>query len=216
MQKHSDESLLQTYLSRNNGLNLKQINPSLEFIECEHIFRGGRIDIWAKEKSKFVGLELKSKDYQTRNICAQLLNYLNYLETWNGELYFIAPKIKYGIYSTLKTYYDDNKLKFFEYTISNQSYNFTEIKPTEIKDYRPNVLQTYHPGESNYLYNEKIIKGVSLIVKDKKQAKLITNILDDRKSREKQLEDVTDSVIDIVSVRNNKFIKIAYELLKLL
>jgi|WetSurMetagenome_2_1015567.scaffolds.fasta_scaffold411311_2 hypothetical protein len=215
MTKTSYESSLQTYLTKNHGLNLQRIENSLELIEPEHIFRGGRIDILAKNQSNLVGIELKYNNYQTRGICAQLLNYLNYLSAKDGVVYFIAPKIKYGIYSTLKEFYDHKQLKFFEVTRVNNYYLFVEVEPININDARRVDFQDYTlASQTQNKYNEKFTKGISLIIKDKKKAKLLNNIIDSRKSKRKQLEDITDSIVDIIAPKNS-VLKTAYELLKL-
>ena len=92
-----NELQLQQYLTRNRGENLRKIDSELEFLEAEYKFESGRIDIVAKKESTPIGIELKATNYQTRAICAQLMNYLNYISKFDGNIYFIAPKIKYGI-----------------------------------------------------------------------------------------------------------------------
>ena len=52
MTKSTYEFALQNYLTKNNGFNLRKIDPSLEIIESEHIFKGGRIDILARKNSE--------------------------------------------------------------------------------------------------------------------------------------------------------------------
>lgn len=219
MAKKSYESYLQDYLTKNNGLNLKKIDPGLELVEKEHAFKGGRIDILAEKNSTPVGIELKFKDYQTRGICAQLLNYLNYLTEKKGEIYFVAPKIKYGIYSTLKGFYEDKKLRFFEVTYSKGIYSFSEIVPSSINDLKRKTVDSFYPSETNHEFVEKMIRGIYKIIPDipdKKKAKLINSIIDDRKSKQKHLEDIAESVIDILSMQKNSSIKKAYDILKIL
>jgi hypothetical protein len=219
MVRRKNEHALQNYLTKNNGINLKKIDSSLTLLDIEHKFRSGRIDILAKRDDKLIGIELKSSDYQTRGICAQLLNYLNYLTPGNGEVYFIAPKIKYGIYSTLRNFYEDKKLKLFEYEQRNNSLVFKEIYPLDLDDSRALNIFSYQHSEllnTELIKKEKIRKGIEIIVKDSKQAKLINTILDDGKPVQKQIEDITDSIFDIIPSRKYSFLKTAYELLKLI
>jgi len=219
MNHKKTEYALQNYLIKNNGINLKKIEPTLILIDIEHKFRGGRIDILAKKDDKIIGIELKSTTYQTRGICAQLLNYLNYLTPDHGEVYFIAPKIKYGIYSTLRNFYDDKKLKLFEYEKRNNELIFKEIYPFNLDDSRRICTLNYSSDDiftSEIVKREKLRKGIEILVKDNKKAKFINNILDDKKPMRKQIEDITDSIFDIIPSRKYSFLKTAYELLKLI
>ncbi|MFA6073697.1 MAG: hypothetical protein WC758_06280 [Candidatus Woesearchaeota archaeon] len=221
MIKQRKEHVLQTYLIKNNGQNLKKIDSNLNILESEHKFRSGRIDILAEKKNdlqkQIIGIELKSSTYQTRAICAQLLNYLNYLDSKNGAVYFVAPKIKYGIYSTLKTFYDFGKLRLFEFEQKSNDYFFRELFPNTINDRLQIQIEHTDINYSNteIINTEKIKKGISILIKDKKQAKLLDSIIDTQKSKHQQLEAITDSLIDLIPSKNYSFIKTAYELLKL-
>lgn len=217
MAKNFYERTFQDYLTKNNGANLKKIDCYLELIESEHKFKGGRIDILAKKESKTIGIELKYYNYNTRGVCAQLLNYLNYITPIGGEVYFIAPKIKYGLYSTLKSFYDDNKLKFFEVTNTGNTYSFKELLPQYIDDSKQINYSLLKPNQDPcFETTEKIKRAISIILKDEKKAKLINCIIDDRKSREKKLEDITETILEIITPRKSCALKRVYKLIKLL
>ncbi len=213
-----NELQLQQYLTRNRGENLRKIDSELEFLEAEYKFESGRIDIVAKKESTPIGIELKATNYQTRAICAQLMNYLNYISKFDGNIYFIAPKIKYGIYSTLKTYYDTGLLKFFEVTKKNDLYSFKEIKLQDIDDKKR--VETIHCAESrtleNKLFEEKMKKSVDILIHNKKKAGFVKNIIDNNKDKTKYYEDIVESVIDIVEhSTKTRGLGALYRLLKL-
>lgn len=216
MNKKHYEYFIQNYLSANRGEKLAQIHPSLVFIEKEHKFNGGRIDILAKKGKEIIGIELKAAPYNTQSVCAQILNYINYLSDINGKVYFIAPKIRYGVYSTLKNFYDSKTLLLFEFTKDNKDYFFKEVKPKELDDSRSFVFR-----EENYPYtmfnNElKIKKGIDILIKNKKENKLIKSIIDSGTSDEKLLELIASSAADIILGKNKTIAKSAYELFKIL
>ncbi|MGV8168809.1 MAG: hypothetical protein ACP5N3_02025 [Candidatus Nanoarchaeia archaeon] len=205
------EFALQEYLAADNGKHLAELDPALELIETEHKFRGGRIDILAKRQDILVGIELKSNSYQTRGVCAQLLNYLTYLSSEKGEVYFVAPKIKYGIYSTLQPFYEGKVLHFFEYSKEGKNYFFRKIKPSEIND----VKKAFYEDEPELLTEEKIKKGINIILGESKEAKLMSTIIDTKKSKKVQLDNITESIFGLMP-KNYGFLKKAYEIMKLL
>lgn len=124
------ERLLQEYLAR----NLDRIDPALSLVRTEHAFPGGRIDILARRHGSAVGIELKAKPYSTRAVCVQLLNYLTYLE--RGEVYFAAPKVNRGVYSTLKRYCDAGRLRLYEIVPSQSGLRCVLASPRSLDDRR--------------------------------------------------------------------------------
>jgi hypothetical protein len=214
--KKNYELLLQNYLANNNGHNLSKIEENLKIIEKEHIFPGGRIDILAEKNKIPVAIELKIKDYNTRGICAQLLNYLNYMSSMNGKVYFVAPTIKYGVFSTLKNYYSENKLKFFEVSGRRGEFFFEEKKPNDlsIKNYGQKIIP-YSDDDVNKALNKEIFyTSIALLIPNKKAVNLIYSILDDGKSESKQLEDIANNTISLFV--KNRNIKKTYNVIKLL
>ncbi len=140
------EKKLQEYLTKNDGHNLKRIDYNLLFLESEYKFIGGRIDILALKRNMIVGIELKARDYSSSQASAQLINYLTFLEPQRGMVYFVAPKIKPGIISTMQRYKDrirlfefDSKMQFKETYFNNTKriidYMMPEESRNEIKNY---------------------------------------------------------------------------------
>jgi hypothetical protein len=215
--RKGNEQELQHYLVKNNGEHLAEIEPSLILLDAEHKFPGGRIDIIAKSNDAPIGIELKAADYQTRAICAQLLNYLNYLSKFNGSVYFIAPKIKYGLYSTLQNFYSSGMLKFFEVKKNNENYSFNEIRPFEIDDKKhAEPVFEKHSTLEDKMFEEKMKKGIDILVRNRKKATLAKNIIDSKKEKRKYYEDVAESVIDMVeATTKSKGIGMIYRLMKL-
>jgi len=135
MVRNYAEKFLQKYLIKNNNLN--SIDKKLSFIEEEKKIPGGRIDIYASKGSKKVALELKAAHYNTKTTCLQLINYINFITPIKGEVYFVAPKINVGIYSTLQQYYNNKQLKLFEYTYSKKDgFDFFQVYKNELNDSR--------------------------------------------------------------------------------
>jgi hypothetical protein len=214
--KKNYELLLQNYLANNNGHNLSKIEENLKIIEKEHIFPGGRIDILAEKNKIPVAIELKIKDYNTRGICAQLLNYLNYMSSMNGKVYFVAPTIKYGVFSTLKNYYSENKLKFFEVSGRRGEFFFEEKKQNDlsIKNYGQKIIPYSNDDLNKALNREIFYTSIALLIPNKKAVNLIYSILDDGKSESKQLEDIANNTISLFV--KNRNIKKTYNVIKLL
>ncbi len=100
------EFRLRDYLAR----NLHVLDPRLNFVAVEHAFPGGRIDILARRGRKRVGIEVKARPYDTQKVCAQLMHYC---ETF-PLVYFVAPKVRYGVYGTLRQYCHSRRLSLFE------------------------------------------------------------------------------------------------------
>ena len=118
------EKTLQNYLSINNGENLRSIDSSLLFLQSEYVFKGGRIDILALKNGVPAAIELKTKSYSSSQVAGQLINYLNFLEPYKGDVYFVAHKINQGIISTLRPWKD--RLHFYEFSLKNRSLYFQE------------------------------------------------------------------------------------------
>lgn len=206
------ESALSNYLCKNNGANLKKIQGSLMLVEPEHRFNGGRIDILARnvQSSQLIGIELKAANYVTREICAQLMNYENYLSLKGGILYFVAPKIKGGIYSTMKNYCDNGTLKMFEYEFSRGEYCFAEMNGANLDDTRK---WKYDPS-SDFPQNYEEIRKAILLLTDKKRAKLVDSIMNTCESREMQAEKIMDAALDLVFSKKKRFIMAAYHIMR--
>ncbi len=141
------EKKLQEFLIKNNGYELRRIDKELIFLESEHKFRGGRIDILASKNGLPVAIELKARDYSSSQVAGQMINYHNYLKSKQGLVYLVAPKIKPGIISTLNNY--DN-MKFFEFDEKLRFYEIKEpsktkriIKEIILPDFEINIIQKY-------------------------------------------------------------------------
>lgn len=154
------EKKLRKYLTYKNGINLKYIDPELLFLKEEYAFYGGRIDILAMKNGVPVGIELKAKDYNSMQVAAQLLNYINFLAPKSGEVYFIAPKVKEGIFSSLKAYQEITS--FFEY---DNQLRFRQVYRTS----RKKVFEIIFPEiEEDWLYKtfrKPIVNGVEKLMK---------------------------------------------------
>ena len=121
------ERKLQNYLIANSGKNLSKIDSDLVFLDSEYSFNGGRIDILAAKNGLPVAIELKAKNYSSSQVAGQLINYHTFLKPKNGLVYFVAPKIKPGVFSTLKNY---ERVKFFEF---DSKLNFYELNKPDSK-----------------------------------------------------------------------------------
>lgn len=134
------ERKLQNYLIANGGYNLRRIDSDLIFLDSEYSFPGGRIDILALNDGRPVAIELKAKDYSSSQVAGQLINYYNFLKSRNGLVYFVAPKVKPGVFSTLSSYDSifffefDSRLRFKEVYYSNHRKKFFDfiIPPSEV------------------------------------------------------------------------------------
>lgn len=120
------ESRLRDYLAGNLGI----IDPDLRLVATEYVIPGGRLDILAENQRSRVAIELKAAPYDTRRVNVQLLLYLNYAPL----VYFVAPKVRRGVYAALQQYYHRQRLKFFELTDGLQC---TSIDPEMLDDSRP-------------------------------------------------------------------------------
>lgn len=121
------ERKLQNYLIANTGRNLSRIDSELVFLDSEYSFKGGRIDILAAKNGLPVAIELKANNYSSSQVAGQLINYHNFLESKSGFVYFVAPKVKPGVFSTLKNF---ERLRFFEF---DEKLNFYEINKSDSK-----------------------------------------------------------------------------------
>lgn len=137
---------LQNYLVASVGRNLSKIDPELIFLDSEYSFPGGRIDILASKNGVPVAIELKAKEYSSSQVSGQLINYHTFLSKKNGEVYFVAPKIKPGVFSTMSSYEStrffefDAKLNFYEVFASNPKKKFFD---TFIPPVKTDLLGTY-------------------------------------------------------------------------
>lgn len=122
----SIEDRLRTYLARDLG----RVERGLVLLEEEHLFPGGRIDILARQGDARVALELKAQPYSTQQVCAQLMNYLHYVP----RVYFIAPKVRYGVYATMQDHYRQDRLKLFEI---DSHLDIRRVVPHDLDDTRP-------------------------------------------------------------------------------
>ena len=145
------EFILRDYLS---GRNIKKISPQLEFVEAEKQIEGGRIDILATEKGKRIAIELKATNYSTRNVCAQLMNYINYMEPKKGKVIFIAPKVKMGVYTTLKNYHEKKILELYEVKKLEGEYSFTKVEKKDLDDSRK--INYFDETPKNYFIKETL------------------------------------------------------------
>jgi hypothetical protein len=218
MSRRKNELLLQHYLLKRNGENLRQINPHLRLLDYEHKFPGGRIDILAQQGSSKVALELKARQYSTNSICAQLLNYLNYLRSSSGKVYFIAPKIKYGVYSTLKEFYEGHILELYEVqkNSTGDKYFFQKMSPGQLDD-RRRIQYLDEELSANEQLEEKIKQYLEIIIKDKKEAKLIKSILDNKKLDDKHLNEIIKNILPCLDKNpGGTYLHQIYSLAKLL
>ena len=137
MKNQNLEVLLRNYFTKENGKNLKKINKDLKLIEPEYVFQGGRIDILCEYKKRPLALELKANNYSTQMVCVQLLNYINYVKEKKGSVIFLAPKVKYGVYSTLKEHYSKGILELYEFDVNkNYDLNIKKMSPKLLDDSR--------------------------------------------------------------------------------
>ena len=114
--------------------------------------KDGRIDILAKENKKKVAIELKAANYSTQQVCAQLLNYINFVEPSRGKVYFIAPKVKMGIYTTLKKYHEKKILELYEVSLNGNGYIFKRVYRKDLDDSRriPDLEGNYKGKNISY------------------------------------------------------------------
>lgn len=141
MKKNPVERIVQNYLLANNGAELKKINKKLFIEKSEKIIKNGRIDIMCFEKqlrrNKPIAIELKARDYSITRPIGQLIKYTNFVKPQNGQVYFIAPMVKEGLYEQLKPQYEGKLLKFYEYTVvPYKGFEFWEVKPKDLDDSR--------------------------------------------------------------------------------
>ncbi|MCF7871890.1 endonuclease NucS [Candidatus Woesearchaeota archaeon] len=142
MTKKPIEKIIQSYLIKNQGQELKKIDKTLTLLEEEYKITGGRIDILCHKKNwrktTPIGIELKALNYNTSYAIGQLTKYINFMEPKNGQIYFLAPMIKKQIYDQLKPYYKKQQLHFYEYQIKpGQGFRFEKINPKKLNDNRP-------------------------------------------------------------------------------
>lgn len=168
--RNPTEIILQEYLIKNNGYNLKKIEDDLIFKESERVFKNGRIDIIAEQrvifgKNKPIGIELKTNKYNTADVCDQLDRYIHFMSKKGGIVYFIAPKIKEGVADNLVKPYRKNQVQFYEVSIHNMrsmtqyEFKFQRVTKDDLDDSRKIV------------YLDDILKPHATIYKTQKEKK---------------------------------------------
>ncbi len=129
------ETLLRNYLSYDNGKNLSRIKPGLRLLGEEIIIPSGRIDLLVRDSQSICGVELKAMNYNTRQVGTQLTGYAHYFKENNGKVFFIAPKVKKGIYYALKDFYEEGMVEFYEIKVTNK-FSFNRVYSKDLDDSR--------------------------------------------------------------------------------
>lgn len=119
------ESILRDYYAQ----DISRIDPALELVGKEYSFPGGRVDLCCRLNKKEVAIELKAKTYDSRRVAVQLLKYLGYFD----EVWFVAPKVRYSVYASLKQYHPV-RLSFFEI---GRDLSVVRVPPNQMDDTRP-------------------------------------------------------------------------------
>lgn len=118
------EDDLEKFLSQ--GENLTRIEQGLRFKEKQRRISSGRLDIVAEDNSgNEVLIELKAREYNSKDVWAQLLKYMH--ENPENRTIFAAPRIKPDLFYEIKPYVDIGRLEFFEFEFENQIPVFTRI-----------------------------------------------------------------------------------------
>ncbi len=214
------EALLRNYLSHKNGKNLNRIKPGLKLLGEEIIIPSGRIDLLVEDSQSICGIELKATKYNTRQVGTQLTGYANYFRDNNGKVFFVAPKVKKGIYYALKDFYDGGIIEFYEIKVTDK-FNFKRVYAEELDDSR----KIYYLDE--IVMPASIEKGYSApgmlgnyIARNIEAAKLINTLKEctgrpEKKSFAKAISEATKFISKQAKGKTRHSLKAIHEIAKL-
>ena len=168
------EARLRDYLARDIG----RIDPGLSLLAVEHPVPAGRVDLLARDAHGIVGVELKARPYGTDDVCEQLCHYLRVLP----RVYFVAPKVKRGVYDGLRDAYGEGRLRLYEVSPSLACARMT---PEQLVDARPfpriavpREIPSPLSGTARSLLHALAVQGAERLVQDPLARKLLKTYVD--------------------------------------